>query len=192
MSQFIPGQPVVSFFLESSDEEVVIRYPRWEDLHDLHAFINELSAEDTFISFSGEEISLEDEADFLLNWYKRMEFGDGVYLVCELREKIVGACEISRNEEDRARGEHVGVMGLSVAKSARRAGIGENLARATIEEARQVISDLRIIKLRAFAENAPAIALYTKLGFVEAGRLPGVVKYHGEFQDRVEMCLLIG
>jgi RimJ/RimL family protein N-acetyltransferase len=154
MSQFIPGQPVVSFFLESSDEEVVIRYPRWEDLHDLHVFINELSSEDTYISFSGEEISLEEEADFLLNWYKKMEFGDGVYLVCELHEKIVGACEISRNEEDR-----------------------------------QTISDLRIIKLRAFAENAPAIALYSKLGFVEVGKLPGVVKHADVYLDQVEMCL---
>ena len=41
---------------------MVIRYPKWEDLEELTRYINKLSSEDTFVTFSGEEIKKEEEA----------------------------------------------------------------------------------------------------------------------------------
>lgn len=43
----------------------LIRYPKRSDLQELLRYINELSKEKTFISFQGEEVSLEDERKFL-------------------------------------------------------------------------------------------------------------------------------
>jgi RimJ/RimL family protein N-acetyltransferase len=190
MTTFIPGKPVVSFETKKGDT-ALIRYPQWEDLPQLTEFINELSAEDTYILFSGEAISEEDEVDFLLDWYKRMEFGDGIYLVCVVREMIVCVCEIRRYESDRRRGEHVATLGLSVRASFRGDGIGKTLAQAALEEAQQHLEGLRMITLRVFADNITAIELYKKLGFVEVGRLPGAFKYKDSYQDRLEMALVM-
>lgn len=76
---FIPGKIVKKIRLKN-DKEAVIRYPKWEDLEGLTSYINELSAEDTFITYSGEKISKEKEADFLASRFKEMEFGDCVKL----------------------------------------------------------------------------------------------------------------
>lgn len=189
-TSFVPGTPIVEFTTKTG-QTVLVRYPQWEDLLQLQTFINTLSAEDTYISFSGEQVSLEEEADFLLNWFKRIEFGDGVYLVAECDETIIGACGIERIESERARGEHLSSFGLSVAKDFRGQGVGESLAKAAIEEARMKMNNLRIVKLTVFSENAPAVALYKKLGFLEIGRIPGAVKFHGEYQDRTEMYLML-
>lgn len=188
MTHFIPGSPVVQFETKDS-QEVVVRYPKWEDLPQLRDFINTLSSENTYIAFAGEQLSLEEEADFLLNWFKQMEFSDGVYLVCEYREKIIGASSIERKESDRTRGEHCGIFGLTIAKEYRGLGIGENLAKATIETARTTMTNLELVTLTVFSENTPAIALYKKLGFIEFGKLPNGLKYAGRYQDSVEMYL---
>ncbi len=188
MTVFSPGKPVVSTESKTGSP-ILVRYPQWEDLYNLQDFINTISAEDTYITFSGEHISLESEADYLLNWYKCMELRCGVCLVCESGENIIAQCGIEIDESDRERGKHVGVLGLSVAKEFRGQGVGETLIRASIEEARQHIENLRIIRLRVFAENTPAIQLYKKVGFIEAGRIPGVVQYKGEYLDRLEMYL---
>jgi L-phenylalanine/L-methionine N-acetyltransferase len=187
-TSFIPGAPVVQFQTKDG-RDVLVRYPKWEDLVQLQEFINTLSSEDTYISFSGEQLSLEDEADFLLNWFKRMEFGDGVYLVCEHREKIIGACGIERVDADRARGEHLGSFGLSIAQEFRGQGVGESLSNAVLEEAKMRMDNLRIVKLTVFTENTPAVSLYKKLGFIEYGKIPGAVLYKGEYQSRTEMYL---
>jgi len=189
-TSFIPGAPVVQFETKTG-AEVLVRYPRWEDLPQLLQFINSLSAEDTYVALSGEQLTFEEEADFLLNWFKRMEFGDGVYLVCESDEHIVGGCGIERVESDRTRGEHVGSFGLSIAKEFRGQGLGENLSKAAIEEAKTNMPNLQIITLTAFAENIPAVTLYKKLGFIETGRMPGGYKYKKKYQDKTEMCLML-
>ena len=52
---FMPGQIVKKFFSKKG-KEMIIRYPKWEDLEEFTLYINKLSYEDTFITFSGEEI----------------------------------------------------------------------------------------------------------------------------------------
>lgn len=60
------------------------------------------------------------------------------------------------------------VMNLAVAPEARRQGLGENLMKAlcTALQEKQIES----LSLEVRASNEAAIALYTKLGFTQAGR----------------------
>jgi hypothetical protein len=50
MSNFIPGK-VIKTFITKKDTEVTIRYPKWEDLDEMTRYINEISKEDTFVTF---------------------------------------------------------------------------------------------------------------------------------------------
>ena len=80
-------------------------------------------------------------------------------------------------------------LGITVAKDFRGEGIGEELAKTTIEEAKKHLDGLQTVILECFATNMAAIRLYRKLGFVEVGRIPGYLKHQGEYVDEVQMVL---
>jgi GNAT superfamily N-acetyltransferase len=61
------------------------------------------------------------------------------------------------------RGERTWLGGVGVVKAARRRGIGEQLTRALLDQARD--AGARRMLLEVIVENEPAIALYEKLGF---------------------------
>lgn len=63
---------------------------------------------------------------------------------------------------------HRAVLGMGVERSHWRRGLGERLLRTALGWARDE-TDLAWVDLFVFAENAPARALYRKLGFEERG-----------------------
>ena len=62
------------------------------------------------------------------------------------------------------------MMNVAVAPDYRRQGIAEALVNALSEALRE--KDIRFLMLEVRVSNAPAIALYEKLGFTVAGRRP--------------------
>ena len=62
------------------------------------------------------------------------------------------------------------MMNVAVAADFRRRGIGEMLVNALVEELKALESHSLTLEVRA--SNAPAQALYEKLGFKEVGRRP--------------------
>ena len=65
-------------------------------------------------------------------------------------------------------GEESDVMNVAVHPDFRRRGIAESLVNTLVEELKAIGS--RCLTLEVRASNAPAIALYEKLGFAEIGR----------------------
>lgn len=63
------------------------------------------------------------------------------------------------------------MMNIAVAPTARRQGIAQKLIDALTEQLKALGS--RCLTLEVRASNAPAIGLYRKLGFAQAGRRPG-------------------
>lgn len=187
---FIPGKVVKTFETEKG-HEVVVRYPRWEDLDKLTNYINALSQEDTFIRFSGETITVAEESEFLAGWFKRIDLSNGVMLCGFVADNLAGACGIERNEIQRQRSRHAGIFGIAVARQFRGEGIGYELARATIDEAKKMIPGLRLLTLDVFGKNVVAQGLYRKLGFEEVGRIPEAILYKGEYTDNVIMYLCL-
>lgn len=162
----------------------IIRYPKRTDLQKLWRYINELSEEKTFISFQGEEISLEDERKFLNESLKKIKSSDAIVLIVESEGEIVGISDVQK----RIRAEkHTALFGISIAQDFRSKGIGKKLMQSILEEVKSKMKDLRIIRLACFAQNSAACGLYKSLGFKEYGKLPGGLLYRGQPQDEILM-----
>jgi len=170
-------------------KEAVIRLPTIDDVIEMTAYINTLSREDTFITFSGEQITLDSEREYVIDLLKRIEKGDAVNMLCIVDGKIVGIVGVERKISSRNRGMHIGIFGISVGKDCRGDGIGLELSVAVIDEAKKKMAGLRMITLSVYKPNKIAYDLYHKLGFVESGTLPQGILFHGEYVDEIEMYL---
>lgn len=84
---------------------------------------------------------------------------------------------------------HVGEAGLWVLEPYRRQGIGRQLMASMLSWAGQ--SDLEKVVLNVFATNYAALALYTKLGFVEEGRRARQFKVGDSYVDEILMAYFL-
>lgn len=102
-------------------------------------------------------------------------------------DEVLGWCDAIPLWADGLR--HRAQLGLGVRKPWRRQGIGEALVQRVIERARA--TGLRRIDLEARADNAGAIRLYERLGFVIEGRRAQGLCHRGVYFETVEMGLLL-
>lgn len=83
-----------------------------------------------------------------------------VQFVAEDNGTIIGWCDILARDEEQP---ELGVTGMGLVAPYRGKGIGEKLLRTALAAAQG--KGFTTIRLDVWAENAPAIALYNKLGF---------------------------
>ncbi len=162
----------------------IIRYPKDTDLTSMWRYINELSKEQTYISFQGEEISPEEEKEFLNSSLKNISEKKGLMLIVELKGEIVGVSDVRPQPRVSS---HVGVFGISLAKEVRGKGIGKKLMQLALDVASRDLKGLRILELECFGNNPVAPQLYKSLGFKEYGVLPGGIAHKGKFVDCIYM-----
>lgn len=93
------------------------------------------------------------------SWFVDMEFSDKIVLGVFIGKKLVGLANVDRNKDNRKRGEHIGIFGISVDKEYRGEGIGFQLAKTIIDEARGNLNGLKMIILDVFSPNQKAINL---------------------------------
>jgi RimJ/RimL family protein N-acetyltransferase len=186
MKKFIPGQ-IIKTSTTKKGRTVTFSYPKWEDLDEMTNFINAVSKEDTFIGFSGETVSREDEGKYLASLFPKIENNDLVVVHAFIDGKLAGRSDVYRDLSMKERQKHVGILGLIVGREYRSEGLGEELIRVTIEQAKLTIPGLRIIKLEVFGTNNIAQSLYKKVGFKESGRIPQGILYKGEYIDDIAM-----
>jgi L-phenylalanine/L-methionine N-acetyltransferase len=82
---------------------------------------------------------------------------------------------------------HSAMFGIMVHDDYRGRGVGSALVAAALDCADRSLG-LRRIELTVFADNAPAIALYRKSGFVEEGRSRGYAMRDGKLVDALHMA----
>jgi RimJ/RimL family protein N-acetyltransferase len=92
-------------------------------------------------------------------------YRDAAVFVAETRDGLVGRMSLGRDPHPASR--HVADLGLMVAASHRRQGIGRALLERAIEWAREV--GVRKLELHVFPHNEAAIALYESFGFEREG-----------------------
>ena len=110
---------------------------------------------------------------------------DGVLIVAEDEGIVVGRLSIVRDPHPAS--AHVADLGLMVAASHRRRGIGRALLRAAEEWARG--SRVSKLELHVFPHNAPALALYEDAGYEREGfRHRHYRRPDGTFVDAVLMA----
>ena len=83
---------------------------------------------------------------------------------------------------------HVGVLGIGLLPPFRGQGIGRRLIEKTLDAARGF--GLSRIELTVREDNANAIGLYKKIGFVAEGVQRNAFKVDGEYANLVMMALL--
>lgn len=188
MQRFYPGKEVKKF-TDKQGREITLRYPQWSDLDELVRYINKISQENTYITFSGETLTRNEEMEYLIDCYRKIERGDSAVIYALDGQKIIGTTEINRIYTHRTRGYHVGSFGISVENDYRGSGVGFAMATAVLEEAKNNIPGLELVILDVYSENDKAIKMYEKLGFIKGGAFPKGLKYKDRYLDDIKMYL---
>ncbi|MEP6567580.1 MAG: GNAT family protein, partial [Mesorhizobium sp.] len=115
----------------------------------------------------------------------RIARGDPGY-VAAVRDEVVGWCDITRH--DRPIHAHRGTLGMGIVPAYRGRGLGRELINATVAQARK--AGFVRIELFVHSDNARAIALYDKVGFVREGLQRDAVYIDGEYRDAIVMAIV--
>jgi len=130
---------------------------------------------------SGKERSVRDERGFLR---AVRHSNDAAVFVAEAPDGIVGRLSVGRDPHPAS--AHVADLGLMVAKSHRRLGIGRALLEQAVEWARQ--AGVTKLELHVFPNNLPALRLYETFGFEREGYRKGHYRREGTPVDAVLMA----
>lgn len=109
---------------------------------------------------------------------------DAAVYVAEDDGAIVGRLSVARDPHAASR--HVGDLGLMVAASHRRQGIGAALLEQAVAWARD--AGVNKLELHVFPWNEPAIRLYERFGFEREGVRRGHYRRGGEYVDAILMA----
>ena len=109
---------------------------------------------------------------------------DAAVFVAEDAGAIVGRLSLSRDSHPASR--HVADLGLLVAESHRRQGVGTMLLEQAVAWSRT--SRVRKLELHVFPWNEPALALYEAFGFEREGYRKRPYARGGELVDAVLMA----
>jgi RimJ/RimL family protein N-acetyltransferase len=104
--------------------------------------------------------------------------------VAEDGGEIVGRLSVARDQHPAS--SHVADVGLMVAASHRRRGIGTALLDAAVQWGRE--AGVRKLELHVFPWNSAAIALYERYGFVKEGYRRGHYRRGDEYVDAILMA----
>ena len=172
---------VYDAFTAKDGRKVVLRRIRWEDLDDCIEFINSLVEEHAEI-LRDTNVTREEEADWLGSRLARIEKGQEIGVVAEVDGKMVANSEVEKRGSYMS---HLGYLGIGIKKGYRGIGIGSRLMQTLIDESKKM--GLEILVLDVFDINEGAKALYKKMGFKEAGRIPRGIHKDGKYIDLVRM-----
>ncbi|MGN6304909.1 MAG: GNAT family N-acetyltransferase [Mesorhizobium sp.] len=107
-------------------------------------------------------------------------------LVAVIEGEVVGWCDIIRN--DRPVHSHCGTLGMGIIPAYRGHGLGRRLIDAALAQARE--KGFVRIMLEVRADNARAISLYRRVGFVAEGVERDAFLVDGEYHDLIMMALV--
>ena len=164
--------------------DIIVRYPQLGDETEMCRYINELSQEKTYVRFQGEEISLENETNYLSEQLKRIEARTATTLFVFKGDRLIAIADVNMLDKTE---KHLGVLAISVAKDYRGDGIGTLLMQSLLKEALKALPELKIVTLDVYQANVVAQKLYKDAGFAEYGKLPNGVSRSNAFEDRILM-----
>ena len=162
----------------------LIRRAEIADAEKALIYLKTTSGETPYMAREPEEITLtvEEERSFLR---EKAESGRELMLYAEVDGRHAGCCSFTP-VSGRKRLCHRCMVGISVYREFWGMGIGTALMSETIASARSV--GYEQAELDVVSTNAPAIAVYRKLGFETVGTIPHAMKYKdGSYADLLLM-----
>jgi RimJ/RimL family protein N-acetyltransferase len=182
-----PGQVCKEVVLKDG-RKAVLRVPRWDDLDEFLALINELVDEHADILRSTRS-TRDEETEWLADRLSAIEKGNLIALIAEVNGRVVGSSDVARRTPENPQHNHVGVLGIAILKRARGLGLGKMLMDSLIQLSKQ--AGLKIIILDMFETNKVARRLYERVGFVEVGKIPKAINQHGKYIDLIRFAIEI-
>ncbi len=177
-------------FMLGDGRRVVLREAHSGDLDKLLAYINGLVSEkrrdENSQLFTGFESRLtkRQEAQWLDDLVRRIRKGDTISVLAEVEGEIVGNGDISRGSYRET--EHLGHLGLTIRGTYRGLGIGREMVRVLMAQARR--KGLRTVYVEFLSTNKAAVRTYERAGFKRVGSIPGKVYRNGRFLDSLIMA----
>jgi RimJ/RimL family protein N-acetyltransferase len=172
-----------TFFTEFTSKKglkVVLRPPKWGDIDDLFELYNELIEEEAMIGGDSER-TRDQQVDSHAEMMKAVECGRAVVVIAEAQGKVVGQSNASKRG---GRLRHTAGLGVFVRKQYRNQGIGSEMMKELENQARDIGVEMLYLEVYGIS---PSMRLYERLGYREHGRLPGGIKFRGEYVDCVSM-----
>lgn len=144
-----------------------------EDAAALIEYLKVIGGETDNLTFGAEGIPMteEKESAFLRENNANPR---NLMLLAKEEGRIIGDAHI---EAFSRRMSHRAGLGITVRKEAWGRGVGTALMERLIAHARE--QEIEIVELQVRSDNARAIRLYEKFGFVKIGRYPGFLKVDG-------------
>lgn len=169
-------------------EEFLVREAAPEDAEPLLEFMNRVGGESDNLLFGKNEAALTPEQQLVFLQQMR-ENPNAAMFVGLLGDEIVCSAQCGRKGL-RSRIMHRGAVAVTVSKSQWGKGIGSCMLEHLLAYARQL--GLEILELEVREDNAAAIGLYRKMGFVEIGKYARFFKYGTDcYADALMMqCML--
>lgn len=160
--------------------EVEVRRAEPEDYRAVHLVYSspDAMADTLGIPFSSEQ-----------DWREKLSIrqDDNIPLVACVRDEVVGHLALMVYANPRTR--HSGHFGIAVRDDWQGKGVGTELIRAALDLADNWLGLTRL-DLRVYMDNAPAIAIYEKFGFVREGTHRRFAFRNGEYVDAHVMARL--
>jgi len=172
-------------FTAKDGRDVILRSLKWEDLDDCLTLINSLINEQADITLS-DPISHDTQIQWLSKRLASIEKGEVIQIVAEVKGHVIANTDVKIKTGQRS---HVGAIGIIVKKGYRDIGIGSEMLKQLIAQARK--RGLKIVTLGVFATNDRAKHVYEKLGFRECGRILGEIHKNEQYIDHITMVKML-
>jgi RimJ/RimL family protein N-acetyltransferase len=163
----------------------LVRHAKSNDAHALVELAESVGREDgRWILGTGPWRAVADERRYLRTVQGHP---DAAVYVAEDDARIVGRLSLARDPHPAS--THVADLGLMVAESHRRQGVGTMLLEQAVAWAHEV--GVRKLELHVFPWNEPALALYESFGFVREGYRKRHYERGDELVDAVLMAYFV-
>lgn len=165
-------------------QDIILRSPDMFDAEQLLEHMRKTSAETEFMSRYPEEItvSVESQSRFL----QMIENdADDFMLAAYIDGRMVGNAGVTR-VRDNIKYRHRANFGISLQEEVCNLGLGTLMLQEVFDIVKQTAFEQ--LELTVFSDNARAIRLYEKVGFVKTGVLPRAYRLKdGSYHDEVQM-----
>ena len=169
-------------FREQMNQAYTIREAVPDDAEKMILYLNQVGGEsDHLIHGENEFIVPIEGVKRKLSMSKDSE--NSIVLIALDNEQIIARAELEGYYAARVR--HRAKLSISVKKEYWNQGIGTEMLKRIVEQAKKM--KISIIELEAITDNAGAIALYHKMGFVDIGIYKKYFYVKGIYKDAVIM-----
>lgn len=165
-------------------QRIILRSPDIFDAEQLLEHMRITSAETEFMSRYPEEITVSVEAES--RFLQMIENdADNFMLAAYMDGRMVGNAGVTR-VRDNVKYRHRANFGISLREEVCGLGLGTLMLQEILEIVKE--TSFEQLELSVFGDNARAIALYEKIGFVKVGSMPRAYRLKdGSYHDEVQM-----